>query len=196
MSEPPRGDATAAGQRATRSVSGLPRGFPRSEVGAVEAGVSYVASIPEVHRMTSADRWAYTHDAMLDPPSKARLDADAAASPLRSAASDCHPELGAYRVLAASPDQALVDYWMPCLMGTADTHMRWQMGRMALRWDADDWRVAEMTRGPFDQLVTPAEQGNPVTTFAERLELLGDGWELFADATDEWPVGPPAGGVW
>ncbi len=194
--EPPRGEATAAARQATRTVSGLPRGFPRTEAGAVEAGASYVSSIDELYRMTSFERWRYVRDAMVDPPSAARLDEDAEASSMNGAASDCHPQLGAYRVVESTPDEAVVDYWMPCLTESAGVHLRWQMGRIALLWNAGDWRVGELTRGPFGQLVTPADKVNPVTTFAERLALLGEGWELFADATETWPAAPPSGGPW
>ncbi|ARQ69171.1 hypothetical protein [Streptomyces marincola] len=200
--EPPRGQATAAAGLATRTVSGLPRGFPRSEAGAVEAGASYASSVDELYRMSSAERWAYAYDARLDPPSAARLDADAARSSATGVGAVCRPELGAYRVVAYTGEEAVVDHWMPCLVGTEGRRgsdartARWQMGRMALLWEAGDWRVTELARGPFERLVLPAEPDDPATRFAERLALLGEGWELYADATEHPPTGTSPAASW
>ncbi|MDT0446824.1 hypothetical protein [Streptomyces johnsoniae] len=201
--EPPRGEATAAAEQATRTVSGLPRGFPRTEAGAVEAGASYLASVAELYRMTSFERWRYTRDAMTDPPSLSRLDEDAEAAVANGSAADCRPELGAYRTVAFTADRAVVDHWMPCLAGPDasrggdEARARWLMGRMVLRWERDDWRVGELLQGPFDELITPPEPGDPVVPLAERLALLGEDWELYADATDEpLPPAAPPGLPW
>ncbi|UCM87991.1 hypothetical protein [Streptomyces marincola] len=188
--DPPRGEATAAARGATRRVSGLPRGFARTATGAVEASASYLASIDDLYRMTSFERWRYARDAVVDPPSVTTLDADAAAALADGSAADCRPDLGAYRVVASSPDRAVVDHWMPCLagpdpaLGGTEARARWLMGRAVLKWEGADWRVAELLRGPFDQLVTPADPDQPVVPLAERLALLGAGWELYADATE------------
>jgi hypothetical protein len=216
-----RGTATAAASLATRSVSGLPRGFPRSRAGAVEAGSSFAASVFIVQRMASADRSAYVRDAMLQPPATADLDeaaadfraqyrltatgqlldADGDVSTTRRFISVCHPDLGAYRVESFSAQRAAMDYWMPCLLGvvadggtdgggTIAVRTRWQMGRAELRWDAGDWRVGELTRGPFDAPVTPPDVGEPATTLRQRATLLGqsEGWHAFADASEERPA--------
>ncbi|MGP4112318.1 hypothetical protein ACTWP5_15565 [Streptomyces sp. 4N509B] len=223
-----RGTATAAASLATRSVSGLPRGFPRSRAGAVEAGASFAASVLVVQRMTSADRSAYVRDAMLRPPATTDLDqaasdfrarhrltatgrlmdgadgADGGVSTTSRFVSVCHPELGAYRVESFSARRATVDYWMPCLLGAvadgaadaagsgigsgSEVRTRWQMGRAELRWHAGDWRVGELTRGPFDAPVTPPDAGEPATTLRERAALLGEGWHAFADASEERPA--------
>ncbi|MEO3756512.1 hypothetical protein [Streptomyces sp. B6B3] len=214
--EMPRGEATAAASLATRSVSGLPRGFPRTEPGAVEAGASFAASALVVQRMAAEDREAYVRDAMLEPPSAAELDAAAAdfraehdltatgqlldpngeVSTTTRFTSQCFPELGAYDVVAFRTEQAAVDYWMPCLLGVVedggevlDLQTQWQMGRVALHWNAGDWRVGDRTSGPFDVPLTPPQAGEPATTLAERAALLGEGWEAFADASEERP--PP-----
>jgi hypothetical protein len=215
----PRGTATAAASRATRSVSGLPRGFPRSRAGAVEAGASFAASVFVVQRMASADRSAYVRDVMLEPPAttdldqaavdfRARfrltdtgqlLDADGTVSTTRRFISVCHPELGAYRIESFSAERAAVDYWMPCLLGvvtdgeagaggTIEVRTRWQMGRAQLHWNAGDWRVGDLTRGPFDVPITPPDVGDPATTLQERAALLGEGWHAFADASEELPA--------
>ena len=210
-----RGGATGSAALATRSVAGLPRGFPPSEAGAVEAGAAFVASVYDLHRMPAAERWSYVQDAMTDPPPKQRLDTDAVAFranhrlaetgevldvageavPGVGFTSRCHPELGAYRVEDFGAGQAVVDYWMPCLLGTVDeagqalhVQTRWQMGRMALRWHRDDWRVDELARGPFDEPVTPPDEGEPATSLSERAAVLGKGWLAFADASERRPA--------
>ncbi|MDT0319299.1 hypothetical protein [Streptomyces millisiae] len=210
-----RGGATGSAALATRSVAGLPRGFPSSEAGAVEAGAAFVASVYDLHRMPAAERWSYVQDAMTDPPPKQRLDTDAVAFranhrlaetgevldvsgeavPGVGFTSRCHPELGAYRVEDFETGRAEVDYWMPCLLGTVDevgqaihVQTRWQMGRMTLRWHRDDWRVDELARGPSDEPVTPPDEGEPATTLAERAALLGAGWLAFADASERRPA--------
>jgi hypothetical protein len=214
----PRGEATAAARLATRSVSGLPRGFPRTEAGAVEAGASFASATHLLQRMAAPDRTAYARDAMLRPPPAAELDAAAAAFRARHGltaagqphdkagrapaatrfTSRCHPALGAYRVAAYAPDRATVDYWMPCLLGTvhddgtpARVRTQWQMGRMDLHWHAGDWRVGDLSPGPFTTPVTPDDPGEPATTTAERAALLGDGWLAFADADDARPDEAP-----
>ncbi|WP_461031622.1 hypothetical protein [Streptomyces mayteni] len=217
-----RGGATAAAALATRSVSGLPRGFPHSEEGAVEAGASFASSVFVLHRMSSGDRWAYAQDTMTDPPSKQLLDTEAVAFRANHGlsesghvvngdggivqgtrfVSECHPALGAYRVADSVEDRVEVDFWLPCLLGTVDQdgraielRARWQMGRMALRWDDGDWRVDALTRGPFDELVTPPDEGEFVTSLSQRAALLGADWLAFADARENRPDGaqPEAG---
>ncbi|GAA3862202.1 hypothetical protein [Streptomyces sedi] len=208
-----RGRATAAATLADREVSGLPRGFPHSREGAVEAGTTFAATTADVQRMSGDDRLAYVRDALLEPPSQRQLDRDAEefrrSHSLPSAAeraddsafvSRCHPELGAYRVAEYADSRAVVDFWMPCLQGTPDASdasagigTRWQMGRMELRWKDGDWRVGELSRGPFDAPVEPGEPGDPVTDLATRLSLLGHDWRVYADATEEAPAEPFTG---
>ncbi|TDC76478.1 hypothetical protein [Streptomyces hainanensis] len=193
---------------------GLPRGFPRSEEGAVEAGASFASSLFALHRMSSGDRRDYVQDAMTNPPSKRRLDTDAVAFRARHGLtetghvlngngdviegtrflSECHPTLGAYRVEDSTADRFEVDYWMPCLLGTVNqdgraihVQTRWQMGRMALNWHDGDWRVDQLTRGPFDEPVTPPDEGTIVTSLSQRAALLGAGWLTFADARESSP---------
>ncbi|UED84726.1 hypothetical protein [Streptomyces profundus] len=201
------GEATATGALASRVVSGLPRGFPRSEAGAVEAGTTFAAATSDLLRMAGDDRTAYVRDAMLDPPSVRRLDEDASNFRERHGLSDsggssdderfvseCHPELGAYRVVDYTSERSVVDFWMPCLLGTVDDAgaavemaTRWEMGRVALEWKGNDWRVEELTAGPFNEPVMPEDAGDPVTELTMRLALLGHDWQLYADANEETP---------
>jgi peptidoglycan hydrolase-like protein with peptidoglycan-binding domain len=217
--ELPWGDATAAAGSGSRFVSGLPRGFEGTEVGAVEAVSSFAAAGYEMHRMDADHRWAYVTDAVVDPPDREAVDADAAAFQARHGlsatgqlldgagqvsaterfTSRCHPGLGTYRVVEHIAEQAVVDLWMPCLLGRVDHRgtpvevgTQWQVGRYGVAWQDGDWRITGMLPSPYTEVVTPAESGEPATELAERVALLeaaqGPGWQLFADASTERPA--------
>jgi hypothetical protein len=217
--ELPWGEATAAAASAGRFVSGLPRGFEHTETGAVEAVGTFAAAGYEMHRMDPDHRWAYVTDTVTDPPEREAVDADAAAFQARyglSAAgqlldatgqvsaterftSRCHLDLGAYRLVEYTAQQAVVDLWMPCLLGRVnhrgtpvDVGTQWQVGRYGIGWRDDDWRITGMLPFPYEEVVTPEEPGEPATELAERVALLeagqGPEWQLFADATTERPA--------
>ncbi|SOD64677.1 hypothetical protein SAMN06297387_1192 [Streptomyces zhaozhouensis] len=85
----------------------------------------------------------------------------------------CHPALGADRVEEYADSRPVVDFRMPCLLGSPDASdasagigTRGQMGRTELRWKDGDWRVGELSRGPFDVPVELGAPGGPVTALS------------------------------
>ncbi|MFD6446667.1 hypothetical protein ACFWEJ_16300 [Promicromonospora sp. NPDC060204] len=129
---------------------------------------------------------------------------DGSLDPTRTAFAVCAYELGAYRVAsvvsnsvvspgpgepAQLPTEVVVTTWSPCLSGVggtqdvAEVDIRWSLQASALRWDDGDWRVD--TVYPDDAAPEPADPNDVAVTFDERARLLGKGWTLPADATEE-----------
>lgn len=208
-----RGQASATGRTGTRLVSGKPRGFPHSEVGAVEAATTYMAATYDIKRMPRGARVAYIKD--VTGQSAELGDADAQAfrqkynlneqgqpvGPLTGQPvpgvkflSSCHPELGAYKVEQPTAEQVLVQVWFPCVIGTVpdgagdsppNVEVSWTQGTAQMTWKARDW-VA--TGGnPPSPLIIPANRNQVAVPYAQRAQLLGSGWRLYADASEAMP---------
>lgn len=123
----------------------------------------------------------------------------------RTAFAACAYEFGAYRVTSLGgsgsrspgpgepafiPHQVVATTWSPCLSGVGGAHdhadigIRWVEQTSILRWDGADWRI-ESTVSPDDPAPVPADPIDVAVTFEERARLLGKGWTLPADATEE-----------
>jgi hypothetical protein len=212
----PVGTALASGVDGTSRIGGLPRGFPHTTDGAVEAATSLVSAEYTAQRMIPQDRAAWVKDVygkvapdtedkakqyqaqnnlnssgQLVDPATGQVDTD------RRFTSLCHPELGAYRVVDASPTAATVDVWQVCISGVigpgsqSDLTTNWMVGEVTLQWSSGDWRVINAGPGSFNTPPAPANSGQAVTTYAERAKILaayGPGWELYRDASQSAPA--------
>lgn len=207
-----KGTASAAFEDSTRRVSGVPRGFPRTTDGAVEAYVSSLGTfVMGMATMTDDELDTFTGDFMtgnldfglLAADKKAlvgldrdgRLQGGEAGDKLYSS---CPPELGAYRADARSASEVVVRYWGPCIYGAGSETNReklnvvWQSTSGTMRFVDGDWRLVPGAPGSAPpagaKAPAPANVNRPDTSYAERERLLGAGWQLFDGASQDWPT--------
>jgi hypothetical protein len=205
----PRGPAKA-NPTGTRQVYGVPRGFPHTEAGAVEAATAAneaiykVLSSPdfvigEIGRDLSVDG-----KGSFDPNDTAawrkRQGLNAAGqvvdpktgqiNPQLTFYNSCYAEYGTYRVTSSKPDEVTVEMWFPCLVGPGSdddlsrAKVYWIMPRSTFVWVRGDWhdKVSDLLDNPPE----PTLPSLINVSFAEREKLLpGDGWLLYADATEK-----------
>ena len=112
-----------------------------------------------------------------------------------------HPEYGAYQVLAVNTSaresgkpvqDVYVQWWLPRISGIGNDDdlsgvlTNFSMHQMAVLWDetAAGWRVALMTYSEWAPY--PQDQTYINHPFAERAAVLGPGWCVAADATEDW----------
>ncbi len=213
----PRGTATAAGKLSTRAVGAVPRGFPQSQDGAVEAASTMAAASLDMFRLPKDGRDALQKDwYAASPPADfedngrtwraqnhlddtGRLIDAGSGTPATGQrfTSQCHPELGAYKVENYTGTAAAVTVWYPCVSGVLDPATatdltgQWMLGQFTLSWTRGDWRLTMTGAGPYSSVPAPADEGQPVVTYAERARLLtgfGGGWRLYADASETAPA--------
>jgi hypothetical protein len=193
----------------TRQVYGVPRGFPHTEAGAVEATT---AANEAIYKLLSwpaaiADEAAKDINADgkgVDPkPAEAwrkQMGLNAAGqvvdpqtgqvNPQLTFYNSCYAEYGAYRVVAAKADEVTVEMWFPCLVGPGSdddlsrVNVHWIMPRSTFVWMRGDWRdkISDLVENPPE----PTAPSLVNVSFAEREKLLpGEGWLLYADATEK-----------
>lgn len=207
-----RGTATATFEDATRRVSGVPRGFPQTTDGAVEAYVSSLGTfVMGMATMSDAELDTFTRDfmtgtldygplaadkkALIGLDQDGRLQGGEAGDKLYSS---CPPELGAYRSQVKSTSEVVVTYWGPCIYGAGSETNReklnvvWQSTSGTMRFVDGDWRLVPGTPGAASptgaKAPAPANVNRPDTSYAERAQLLGAGWQLFDGASQGWPT--------
>ncbi|MFI2486529.1 hypothetical protein ACH47X_06435 [Promicromonospora kroppenstedtii] len=197
----PVGEA-AEGAGATGDVAGVPVGFPQSVDGAVSAMMTYGNAADAALFRTPQERAQIADRIFTDEGHAASGLTDQAAAEAQDrlgadALTGCAYEFGAYKVASVgSSDAAQVPFWVvvstwaPCLAGAggaqdaSDVDIRWTQRTSTLRWDGRDWRV-EATVSSDDRVPVPAEPDDVAVTFEERARLVGKGWTLPADATEE-----------
>lgn len=209
--ELPVGQA-AEGLGATDNIVGVPAGFPQTVDGAVSAALTWDNAVsasyfqPVAVRERLAER-IYTAEAQqLDPLGdevaqqvREGLGVDASGNgtdqPLLHAYSKRLWKYGAYRVDDVQPSQdapteVTVSAWAPSLTGLGapsaldDVEVFWGQKQFTLRWSGSDWQIADGQQ-VTEQPPAPDEPGEPWVTFTERARLLGAGWQMTADASDQ-----------
>ncbi len=103
-------------------------------------------------------------------------------------------QYGAYRIVEESETEVRVMMWSPYVYGvdkasastTANLSIGWALADKTLTWSRGDWRQSGSKSYTRQEIPTPADPTNVVTTFAERADLLGTdrGWTLPANATE------------
>jgi hypothetical protein len=206
-----RGAASSTGSTATRLVSGKPRGFPHTEVGAIEAATSYMATAYDLMRMPKPARAAYVKDVTGQTGDtgeraaaafRARYYLNEQGQPVGPATgqlvpnvrftSACYPALGAYKIEEASTDKVRVQAWFPCVAGTIPTQgvpnleVIWTQGIGELTWKGADWVATGGSRP--QALIKPVNSNQVALPFAQRAQLLGPGWTLYSDASETLPA--------
>ncbi len=205
----PADGPTAALTLATREVAGQPRGFPKTEDGAIEAAtqiVTYLLSGPIYG--TDEEYLAWANDVFLDAETQNIESADPVKAESNVAPdgtytgpdgwraySDCLPELGAYRSEKITEGEIRVHLWMPCMVGegpidgAANVPIVWFELGYLMTFQEGDWRtMSGLVVAPEGETPVPADRNRPETTFKERLQVLGPDWKLFADASEAWPT--------
>lgn len=201
----PVGEA-AEGAGATEDVDGVPVGFPQSVDGAVSAMMTYGNAADAALFRTPQERAQIAERIFTDEGHAASGLTDQAAAEAQDrlgadALTGCAYEFGAYKVVSVGsygaeqvPTEVVVSTWAPCLSGAggaqdaSDVDVRWTHRAGTLRWDGRDWRVQSIVT-PDGRVPEPADPDDVAITFEERARLLGAGWTLPADATEEIPPG-------
>ncbi|MFI2365167.1 hypothetical protein [Promicromonospora sp. NPDC019610] len=200
----------AQGAGATEYVAGVPAGFPQSIDGAVSALMTYSNAADAALSRTPQERAEIAERIFTDQGRAASGLSDQAAAdvqdrPDATAFTGCAYEFGAYKVVSVgshsveSPDpdepaqvptEVVVSTWARCLSGvggardTSDVDIRWTHHAATLRWDGRDWRVDTVV-SPGGRVPEPDDPDDIAITLEERARLLGTGWTLPADATEE-----------
>lgn len=213
-----QGTASADFKLATKEVAGVPRGFPQTIDGAVEA---FAASMGQLH-VVGADLTASERDQLLEDvgygevpgiatlvkkaQSHYHLTADgqpAAGEAGDRFYSDCLPQYGMYNAQKATPNlsaptRVLVTTWMPCVEGVGspthidDLRIKWSTDIGWVSWSSGDWRLVPAAPPSPPKVPAPADTLRPNVSVAERAELAaGEGkgfWELFRGYSEKWPT--------
>src|SRR5699024_3381886 len=102
------------------------------------------------------------------------------------------PQFGAYKVAKNSDDSYEVSVWGPVVYGPGspddlnDLQVLWAGTKVNMIWQDGQWRV-EGEGDSLSQDYSPQDINRPDVSFQERQELLGDGWQLYEGASEEWP---------
>jgi hypothetical protein len=194
----------------TRQVYGVPRGFPHTEAGAVEAATaaneaiykilsSPDSVIAEIGQGLSADgrgdfdprdTAAWRKQQGINAAGQVVDPQTGQVIPQLTFYNSCYAEYGAYRVTSSKPDEVTVEMWFPCLVGPGSdddlsrVRVYWIMPRSTFVWVRGDWhdKVTDLLDDPPE----PTSPSLVNVSFAEREKLLrGEDWVLYADATEK-----------
>lgn len=199
------------GAGGTDSVDGVPVGFPPTPEGGVAAAVND-AALAHANPHLLQDDQRHTLDAALYSPNYRgrRLD-DVTAPALRTQMGlndqaqprdpatggidwtkqvrmSCLAQYGAYRVNTATPTHADVDVFQPCVFGitpgssAAGAQVVWTLDKSTVDNENGQWRWTQFDDQPGPR---PANPSTPVLSFGDRARLLGPGWVLPVNATDQ-----------
>ncbi|MFK3978852.1 hypothetical protein ACI2K4_00600 [Micromonospora sp. NPDC050397] len=195
----PVGDV-AAGSGSTRSgPAGVPLGFAHSTGGAVAASTAWLTVIEGSGVFDVTRRLAVLSaigDQRFATAASERIAARLVALGLPPTgtpqfgyvAAVVRPELGAYRVLASTPDTATVQIWYPYQLAVLEAGVqpsvaaRWMRAGITLRWDTNsqDWRLTSdlaLSDGPDPGAQRPSSESR-----ARALGPYGSGWHTYAEA--------------
>lgn len=203
--ELPQSDIPVGGDMASNTLGPMFIGYDQTEEGAVAAALNYnVAQCgPDVfddqtrHRV---DDYAYATEAVRKQnavpdgvAAKARqkhgLDQHGIpVDPSEKVYSDVYPEYGAFQIVGTRGNtEVTVMMWAPQVFGvgttTRDVTISWSYWKFKMVWIDGDWRIAERLETPTPP--APKKAGTAWVSFQERGQLLGKGWELVANASEE-----------
>lgn len=199
-----QGEASADFTLATEQLHGVPRGFPQTVPGAVEAA----SAMAEATKFLSAERPSDEREDLLVellPPeavtpeletvlverARDRYGLTEEGQPIGGQPGDqfvneCLPEFGLYRVTGTEPAAGEtprlveMEIWMPCVQGTGSSQnidalrLDWGVTYNAVEWRDGDWSITD-ERGQQDlDPLIPAEELFPNVSVEERAELVAD----------------------
>ncbi len=205
-----RGTATVASGNSS-TLLGVPIGWPRNVDGAVGAAINYLASTtsldnfrPDTNlqldkRLLTDAGYATYHNAPdtwgkvkqifnLDDEGRP-LGPDGKPAPERRLYAAGYTRYAVYQVSAASQDLSMVNVKvaMPTVVGVgigddlSSLRLRWTTVAVTMKWTGDDWRIEVMDREPLRE--PDVRQTN--LPYSKIRELVGPGWLMPADATDQ-----------
>ncbi len=110
--------------------------------------------------------------------------------------SDCYPKYGAYRIVDVQPNRnqpetVIVETWQPCVFGpgketdTSRVIITWSGTPLTMKWVDGDWRISYLSKNQ-QRPASPSNLQKVNPSFAERARILGPGWLLPANATEEF----------
>jgi len=213
-----QGTASADYDLSTREVAGVPRGFPQTVDGAVEAFAAMDGQLSVVGADLTADaRGQLLEDVgygqlpgitSLVKQTQRRYHLTSDGQPTTGEPgdrfySDCLPQYGMYHVGQVTPNQAkptrvIVTVWMPRIQGIGspshidDLRIDWSTDTAAVVWKNGDWRlpVEKAPEGP--KVSPPSDRLRPNVSVAERAQLAAGNpngfWRLFKGYSEAWPT--------
>lgn len=201
----------------TETVAFAKTGFPHSEAGAIEAATAINVALSKAAEHSDDEVTAFAEavypdatDTIVEAIQLGRerqgLDDDGNypdLAPDQDYYNEALPQYGAYKVTKNSDDSYDVSTWMPVVYGpgspddVGDLQVLWAGTKVTMNWSDGQWRVEGEGDGLAEDY-SPQDINRPDVSFQERQELLGDGWQLYEGASEEWPrdlLGPAPGEV-
>ena len=187
---PPRPAAKSPGVGPYGALRGVPRGFARTERGAVAALLSHATALGDPRVLLDPRRRAgvlsvvatASYAATYTGRGAAALEATRRGPIGQSLAGGARTAYFgtpiAYRVVSYSPDQAVVEGWGVSVVGNedgVDPQATWGKTLTTLRWQSGDWRVdsVEAKDGPTPSLADGQTPSSPADFFARLDGLRG-----------------------
>ncbi len=103
--------------------------------------------------------------------------------------SAAYTQYGAFQIVSADTSTVHVKVWRPVVWGIGtptslgNTTVSWPTTDITVAWRNGDWRIVGYGTPAYD--TKPVDAGQVVNSFKERAGLLGDGWVMAANATEE-----------
>lgn len=201
----PRSEVPVGAELASGSLGPLYTGYPQTPEGAVAASMNALVAFSSQemyddrtrHQVDSyiyvdqaaADKFGVSDETAAAARKKHGLDEHGA--PLdktQHVYSATYPEYGAFQVVEVKGNtEVTVRHWGPTLFGVGttldDLEITWTYAQLRMVWADGDWRIAA-----HEETTAPPQPEDPAVvwvSFAERASLLGKGWQLPANASEE-----------
>jgi len=213
-----QGTASAGYDLSTKEVAGVPRGFPQTIDGAVEAATA----LTPFSRLLGASWTSSERQALLENlgyknyPDLAQTVAkiqryynlNQDGQPASGEAgdrfyNDCLPQYGMYNVQkprpsASKPTSVWVTVWMPCVEGIGspshidNLHVQWDWYPAEMLWKDGDWQLSMTTSPSSSKPPVPKDKLRPNVSVAERADLVASApkgfWKLYRGYSEKWPT--------
>lgn len=202
----PRSEVGIGGDRAHGTLGPLFINYDQTQEGAIAAALNYTVALGEPDKFNDqtrhlVDEYVYATDEARkkfsvsdETAAEAReehgIDQNGESTdPDKKVYTGNYPEYGAFQVMGTKGNtEVTVNIWYPNVFGVGnkaeDVTVMWTYWQHRMVWVDDDWRIAEHQETPTP-VPAPAEPEVVNVSFAERAELLGKGWEMPANASED-----------
>lgn len=210
-----RGTATVTTGNTGGAMAGVPIGWPQTLDGAVSAAMTYQAAdytpailLPKTQKAVQQRLYtaeglrvsAMPADMLAKIRKKLRISDDGKIllngkiSPKEQLYASGYPRYGAYKLVSHEgaddqPTLAVVDVWFPFAMGpgtdtkTDEIYVAWLRALVEVKWENGDWKINGVRAS--NTFPMPPDPRRTNQTFQARRDLLGPGWSVLADATED-----------
>ena len=210
-----RGTASVTTGNTGGAMAGIPIGWPQTLDGAVSAAMTYQSAtyapavlLPKTQKAVQQRLYtaeglrvsASPADMLAKIRKKLRISDDGKillngkVSPKEQLYASGYPRYGAYKLVSHEgpddqPTLAVTDVWFPFVMGpgtdtkTDELYVGWVRALVEVKWENGDWKINGVRAS--NTFPMPPDPRRTNQTFQARRDLLGPGWSVLADATEE-----------